>query len=143
MRISDADRQRVVDELDQHLSAGRVGLDEYSLRIEEVMGAETLADLDHATRDLPFMRVLPAGGQGRGRRSAGALQSGGTVGGLPGGVTGAAFGLWRARLVLLLAALFVVVGVLLAVSAQVAYIAILLVGWLLGIALGRASHARR
>ncbi|MCU4187052.1 DUF1707 domain-containing protein [Acidiferrimicrobium sp. IK] len=132
MRISDADRQRVVEELGQHLSAGRLDLDAYSARIEEVMGAETLADLDHARRDLPFMRVIPPGDR---RGSAGALP------GPPGAkLTG---GPWRARAVLILVMLLVVVGVLVAVFAQAAYVGILIAGWVLGVALGRASPGRR
>jgi hypothetical protein len=132
MRISDADRQRVVEELGQHLGAGRLDLDAYTSRVEEVLGAETLADLDHARRDLPFMRVLAAGGQGR------------VVDALPGKAgTGRAAGLWRARAILALTALLLVVGVLVAVFAEVAYIGILLAGWIIGVALGRASSARR
>ncbi len=124
MRISDADRERVVEELGQHLVAGRLDLDEYSQRVEEVMGAETLADLDHARRDLPFLRVAPP----RGALPAGAVAAG---------------RVWQARVVVLLAAVLVAVGVLIVMAAQAAFIGILLVGWLLGVALGRASRARR
>ena len=137
MRISEADRQRVVEELGHHLTAGRLDVDAYADRVGEVMGAQTLADLDHARRDLPFMRVVPPG-----ERSLGS-------GGLPGGVlaAGAAArrsgGVWTARMILLLAALLVVIGAVVAITAQVAYVAVLGAGWIIGIATGRASSARR
>lgn len=132
MRISDADRQRVVDELGRHFSSGRLDMDDYAARVEEVHAAETLADLDHARRDLPFMRIGdPAGGRralGPGRAATGSR-------------AGAAR--WRARAVVLLTLLLVVVGVVVAFTVQILGIVVLAAGWAIGILQGRASHSRR
>ncbi|MEV4629014.1 DUF1707 domain-containing protein [Micromonospora sp. NPDC049523] len=53
MRASDDDRQRVVDNLQQHTAAGRLTLDEFTERLRVVYSARTLADLAEITRDLP------------------------------------------------------------------------------------------
>ena len=128
MRISDHERQRAVDELTQHLSAGRIGMDDYVDRIGEVYEAQTLADIDHARRDLPWMRVAlpPGSGTGGADRRAPAPQA-----------------QWRARLLLALTALLVVVGVVVALTAQAVWVALLFAGWLIGVAQGRASARRR
>lgn len=57
MRISDTERQRAVDELRRHCAAGRIDVDEYAERIEKVMGAATLEDLDALLHDLPMLRI--------------------------------------------------------------------------------------
>lgn len=140
MRISDADRQRVVEELGEHLSAGRLDLDAYSTRLDEVLAAETLADLDHARRDLPFMRPKAAAGRrlvGPGARPATGLVSGSRA------AVGATPGRWWARLVLVLTVLLVVAGVVLAFVFQVVWLGLIAVGWLVGIAQGRALRSRR
>ncbi|SRR5579875_2112466 len=59
-RVSDADRERVLEELRGHCAAGRLSVEEYSDRIQEVMGATTLADLARARRDLPIVRIPDA-----------------------------------------------------------------------------------
>ena len=129
MRISDADRRRAVEELAQHLAAGRLDLDGYSERVEEVLAAQTLADVDHARRDLPFLRVL--------ERS---------------GVTGnLAAGRWQVPFpslrqpVLVVALALVLVGaiVVIALTAPAALIALLLLGWVIGMVQGRAIRSRR
>lgn len=56
-RVSDADRQRVVEELRGHCAAGRLSIDEYAERVQEVMSAITLSDLAGARRDLPIVRI--------------------------------------------------------------------------------------
>lgn len=53
MRASDADRQRVIDALQQHTAAGRLSLEEFSERVGDAYSARTLADLAAITRDLP------------------------------------------------------------------------------------------
>lgn len=55
MRASDADRQRVIDVLQQHTAAGRLTLDEFSDRVGSVYAARTLDDLRKATVDLPAL----------------------------------------------------------------------------------------
>lgn len=53
LRASDADRERVVEELREHCSAGRLTVDELDERIDSAYAARTLADLVPVTRDLP------------------------------------------------------------------------------------------
>ncbi|MBA2792981.1 MAG: DUF1707 domain-containing protein [Thermoleophilaceae bacterium] len=68
LRASDADRERVVEELREHCSTGRLTVDELDERIDSAYAARTLADLVPVTRDLPAIggpvpatrRVSPA-----------------------------------------------------------------------------------
>jgi Domain of unknown function (DUF1707) len=53
MRVSDAERERVVDALQRHTSEGRLTLDEFSSRVEAAQRAVTQADLADLTADLP------------------------------------------------------------------------------------------
>jgi hypothetical protein len=57
MRISDIERQRAVDELRRHFAAGRLDIDEFSLRTEKALEASTLEDLDKLLSDLPMLRI--------------------------------------------------------------------------------------
>lgn len=52
-RLSDADRQRVVDQLRVHTGEGRLTLDEFSDRVALVFEARTVADLEPVVGDLP------------------------------------------------------------------------------------------
>ena len=52
-RASDADRQRVVDQLRTHTADGRLTLDEFEERVGEALRAVTLDDLRHVLRELP------------------------------------------------------------------------------------------
>jgi hypothetical protein len=58
LRPSDADRERVVRDLTKHCGDGRLTLDELEERIAEAYAAATVADLEHAVRELP--RSMPA-----------------------------------------------------------------------------------
>ena len=53
VRISDADRQAVIDRLREHTAAGRLTLDEFDTRVAEIMASRTAADLRLTLRDLP------------------------------------------------------------------------------------------
>ena len=53
VRVSDADRQRVVAALQRHTAAGRLTLDEFGERVDRALRAVTRADLVTVTRDLP------------------------------------------------------------------------------------------
>jgi class 3 adenylate cyclase len=53
IRISDAERNEVVDLLRQHCSEGRLTLDEFSDRVGDVFAARTRSELDKVTVDLP------------------------------------------------------------------------------------------
>lgn len=53
LRASDADRERTVSALREHVAAGRLTLEEFSERTDRAYGATTLAELDDVGRDLP------------------------------------------------------------------------------------------
>jgi class 3 adenylate cyclase len=53
VRIADADRHVVIDRLREHTAAGRLTLDEFDSRVDEVMHARTVADLHATLRELP------------------------------------------------------------------------------------------
>jgi class 3 adenylate cyclase len=53
IRISDDDRQRMVEVLRSHCTDGRLTLDEFSDRVSLVFEAKTRADLELVTADLP------------------------------------------------------------------------------------------
>jgi hypothetical protein len=63
LRASDADRDRVVEALRTHASAGRLEADELEQRVGLALAARTRADLSALTRDLPeSRRIARAGG---------------------------------------------------------------------------------
>ncbi|GAA3845321.1 DUF1707 SHOCT-like domain-containing protein [Amycolatopsis tucumanensis] len=53
IRASDADRERVVTALQQHVGEGRLTLDEFSERSAAAYRSRTRGELDVLTRDLP------------------------------------------------------------------------------------------
>ncbi len=128
MRISDADRSRAVDELRRHASAGRLDIDAYAERVAEAMEAETLADLDHALRDLPTMRIADPPS---------------TTGG-PGG-SDAASGWQRlpAGLVMLLSSAVLLAAVCFMILAHWVWAVILVAGWITGVVQGRVRIGQR
>lgn len=56
VRASDAERERVVAELQQNYMAGRITIREFEARLDRVFAAMTLAELSAVTRDLPAPR---------------------------------------------------------------------------------------
>ena len=54
IRASDSDRERALDLLREHWIAGRLTLDEYEERCDEVTAARFLDDLRRAVRELPY-----------------------------------------------------------------------------------------
>jgi Domain of unknown function (DUF1707) len=52
-RVSDAERNRVIDLLKQHTADGRLTLDEFEARVDETLAARTGSDLRMVLRDLP------------------------------------------------------------------------------------------
>lgn len=114
MRVSDAERQRTLEELARHCRAGRIDLAEYGTRVERVMAASVLADLDGALSDLPMMRIAdPDRPAGRGQ------------------------GAWGTRVLLVVTVLVLASVLVLAILAQWALTGVLLAGWVLGMAQGR------
>ncbi|RRR68860.1 DUF1707 domain-containing protein, partial [Streptomyces sp. RP5T] len=53
LRASDADRDRVADILREALGEGRLTADEHAERVEGVLGAKTVGELEVFIRDLP------------------------------------------------------------------------------------------
>ena len=53
LRVSDAERNVVVDELSEHLQAGRLDMDEFQVRTERALSARTRRDLAGLLTDLP------------------------------------------------------------------------------------------
>jgi hypothetical protein len=51
--VADADRATAADEIRQHYDSGRLTLDEFESRLDEVHTARTRGDLEHALRQLP------------------------------------------------------------------------------------------
>jgi hypothetical protein len=57
LRVSDADRERLAEELHEHTVAGRLTTEEYEQRLGSVYAARTRADLDELRSDLPVSTV--------------------------------------------------------------------------------------
>ena len=57
VRASDADRERVIEELRRHAGEGRLDLDELEERIAAALRARTLEELGPLTADLPSRRA--------------------------------------------------------------------------------------
>jgi Domain of unknown function (DUF1707) len=146
MRVSDAERQRAIDELRRHCGAGRIDMDEYSVRLEQAMTATTLAELDALLADLPIVRIADPAGM---RSSAGSSSEGST--GLArlgrGGSDSSDDGDYAARgralskrlgttAVVVLTVVMVLAAVVLALAASWVWAAVLLVGWFVGVLQG-------
>lgn len=65
MRVSDADRERVAAELQEHVATGRLTIAEFAERVGAVYRARTAGELQPVTSDLPAVgqgrRLSPAG----------------------------------------------------------------------------------
>jgi hypothetical protein len=59
LRAADADRAAVATVLGQHMSAGRLTLDEYDERLARAYAAKTYGELDELTADLPASAPAP------------------------------------------------------------------------------------
>ena len=79
LRVSDADRQAVADQLSKHFGDGRLDQAEFDQRLSQAMGAKTYRDLDGLLTDLPPTQesggagLPPAGGGGVTSRAAGSV----------------------------------------------------------------------
>jgi hypothetical protein len=61
-RVGDADRDRAIEELHQHLLAGRLSTGEFEGRVNSVQNAATRGDLDAALVDLPSSPPVTSAG---------------------------------------------------------------------------------
>jgi uncharacterized protein DUF1707 len=151
MRVSDADRQRAIDELRRHCGAGRIDMDEYSSRLERALAATTLAELDDLLADLPIVRIAdPAGVKpSTGRPASTTLAQVGAYGSSGSEDSGyAAKGRALSRrlthtAVVVLTVVVVLAAVVLALAASWAWAAVLLVGWFIGVLQGWLGGLRR
>lgn len=72
LRASDEDRERVVELLREHCAAGRLTLDEFSARLDEVYASRTYRELAWTTRELPRLEQrAPRANLGIGRHLVG------------------------------------------------------------------------
>ncbi len=62
-RVSDAEREEVISQLRTHTADGRITLDEFETRVEEVLRAKTGPELDAALRELPPLPTAARAGQ--------------------------------------------------------------------------------
>ena len=61
MRVSGVDREVAVETLREHYVAGRLGVDEFTDRVERAYAARSAVELDDVTRELPTeRRAAPA-----------------------------------------------------------------------------------
>ena len=70
LRVSDADRQAIADQLSKHFGDGRLDQAEFDERLSQAMSAKTYRDLDGLLADLPPTETsggagLPPAGGGR------------------------------------------------------------------------------
>ncbi|MFJ8359051.1 DUF1707 domain-containing protein [Streptomyces sp. NPDC093984] len=76
LRCSDADRDRIADILRDALAEGRLTAEEHAERVEGVLHAKTVGELDRFVRDLPAAhprRTAPAYAAPPGRPAAGSI----------------------------------------------------------------------
>jgi hypothetical protein len=79
LRVSDAERQAVADQLSKHFADGRLDQAEFDERLGQAMNAKTYRDLDGLLTDLPGTQTSgggglpPAGGAGLTSRAPGSV----------------------------------------------------------------------
>jgi len=70
VRASDADRERIVEQLRQHTADGRLTMDEFEERMTAAYAAKTYRELAELTRDLPVDLGARSGGTAAGPTDA-------------------------------------------------------------------------
>lgn len=73
LRASDADRDRIADILRDALAEGRLTADEHAERVEGVLGAKTVGELEAFIRDLPAAHARRVAVSAPSRPTAGAI----------------------------------------------------------------------
>ncbi len=86
MRVADADREQLAEELREHMLAGRLSSEEFEERVAKAYAAVTQAQLDSLREDLPMglVRVQSALALRRGKLRRRLLQDGGGALGISG-----------------------------------------------------------
>lgn len=143
MRASDDDRQRAVDELRRHCAAGRIDVDEYATRVERVLTASTLDEIEEVRADLPMLRVPEPSGAGVwAGRATGAGAS--TALRIEGAARRAgSHGRLRAVFLAALAVMVVLAVIGLTLAAEWTWAVILVAGWAAGMLQGRLARGGR
>jgi hypothetical protein len=59
MRVSDAERTQMADELSKHYADGRLDEAEFKVRLDKAMSAKTRSDLSGLLVDLPTLHAAP------------------------------------------------------------------------------------
>jgi hypothetical protein len=72
LRASDADRERIVEQLRQHTADGRLTMEEFDQRMSAAYAAKTYGDLAVLTRDLPVDLGAKGSGTGAGQKGSAA-----------------------------------------------------------------------
>ena len=57
IRVSNAEREEVIEQLRRHAGEGRLTLDEFEARVGEATEAKTVSELRVVLRDLPVLRA--------------------------------------------------------------------------------------
>ena len=68
VRVSDAERDEVVEQLSRHTGDGRLTLEEFEQRVEQALNSRTRGELDATLRGLPSAVTRPARRPDLGRR---------------------------------------------------------------------------
>jgi hypothetical protein len=134
LRASDADRERTVELLREHHAVGRLTADEFHERLDRAYAAKTRADLDELLADLPAIdlyRLPSAGITPNRRRGSGPLRRVDDGSLLPAGW--APVLTWGAASIVL-AAVWLVVGVASGGAAWIPWFLVIVIPWALALA---------
>ena len=143
MRASDSDRQRTIDELRRHCAAGRIDIDEYTVRIEQALTATTLEELDGIRADLPMLRIPDPGGRGEWAGESPASSLPAVLSRRGDHEAGSPARRLAALTVAAVTVAMVVAAIILVFLSEWGWAAALAVGWAIGLAQGRMGPGRR
>ena len=68
MLLSEADRERLFDQLSRHAAVGRIGIEELERRVAALTEARTREEAGAVMADLPPLAAEPGGDESTGRR---------------------------------------------------------------------------
>ncbi len=81
IRASDQDRDRTAALLREHHAAGRLNLEEFNERLDQVYAAKTMGELDALMADLPHIDLYQLPDASLRRERGGGVRGGGERGG--------------------------------------------------------------